>query len=313
MSTFYVNVYNTGSDIILGNTIAYVSVLGNDQTAQVGNFTKPFRTIQAAVNSSQTVNTVRVFQGTYAENVLLPERNFTIFLEAGVKLSGYNSVSFSSVQNSTVAGIIYTITGEYAEIAAGFDFKCLNSGFVSKSVFLKNLNLSAPNFIQSVLDRHNLDIDSCTGGVLNAYNQLFGTISIRNSRFTSIATYLSIGTLENVTTTGNISGPVVLTGCTIGGNLLWPDASGTPNVTYNVKNTQVNYVLVTRAAAIDVRGVFYNTVFKSKNGGGYSLIVGPNELDTTYSLTYYNCLANGTLRGQSQNKYFTTENASFII
>jgi hypothetical protein len=82
------------------NDIAFVSDSGNDGTAQVGNPTKPFLTIQSAINAVVNNSIVKVLGGTYTQDILINGRSNLVLDMSGCTYTTITTNGGFKVENS---------------------------------------------------------------------------------------------------------------------------------------------------------------------------------------------------------------------
>ncbi len=100
--------------ISLNAKVLYVDS-GFNGTPQNGNFSNPYKTIQQALNVSQNMDTIKVAQGTYNENITFPE-NKSIVLLGGYQKNNFtnrnNQLYTSSIKgNNNKAVVTITFSG----------------------------------------------------------------------------------------------------------------------------------------------------------------------------------------------------------
>jgi hypothetical protein len=116
---------NDTSDI--RNQTAFVSTTGDDATASVGDETKPFDTITAALTAVNSINNgiVYVKTGSYTENVEVPQgvsgnpytKKKHLYFESGTTVNG----NWTSASGGTNQGQEFHIYGKVSLIAAAGD------------------------------------------------------------------------------------------------------------------------------------------------------------------------------------------------
>ena len=83
--------------------ILFVSTTGNNSTAQIGDISKSYLTLESAVSASAAGDVIHVFQGTY---------NLTTTSSAGIAKDGINYYfEPGAVINKTTSGSMFNITG----------------------------------------------------------------------------------------------------------------------------------------------------------------------------------------------------------
>lgn len=163
--------------------ILYVATTGNDSTGTIGDLSKPYLTIEAAVSAAVSGDLIYVFTGTY---------NLTTTASAGIAKDG---VTYYFQPNTTVnkatTGAIFNITG----FTTGFNVYGLanfnKTGSGTNPIFLASAN--AFDFTFEAQDVTNT-VGQCFNLSLNAKN---GSIRCRHVKSTASVCFIFPGVYFN--------------------------------------------------------------------------------------------------------------------
>lgn len=269
-----VNIMSINSGVSVANTV-YVNELGNDNTAQRGSLTRPFATIERALNASIGGDTIEVFPGGYSVtgNMALDDRNYYFHKGATVELDTSGRIHVASLENFNIYGSFYltvdTSTEAYPiKIADGdciieFDQiycgtgKILISGQNSNTVF-KGVSEYAP--LQAV----NFIVDRTAESKFNNIDFFIDTaLEVKTSSTTLPTTYWNncrFGSISDITDGSpcpfSFSGSFGLEDCTF--KVGYAKFEAQPGYYGEVRNTKFNGGIITSGS------VYYdNCVFKT--------------------------------------------------
>lgn len=205
-----------GGALYGGNNTLYVSKQGSDATGTKGDRSKPYLTIQAAINAAVDGDVVLVMEGTYVENVALKDSVKLISETWGgatIQHTGTSNTYVMSSPDTTVLGqgVYYKIfiwgfriTNPTLETTikikaknlnvklAYLEVKSKNSSYLSK-IQLYPSSTSAGVFECDVVDINSISnvtqfgFDGAAGGVIEAVYAI-PTCHIKTCNFTEITT-----------------------------------------------------------------------------------------------------------------------------
>lgn len=111
----------------------FVTKDGNDSTGD-GSFSKPYLTIQAAVNAATSGDTIIIYPGSYTENVTVTSKTLGLIGHGGYlqqRVSIVGKVLFSSASFCTMNNISVNNGADYClEISAGSHHRFQNCNFI---------------------------------------------------------------------------------------------------------------------------------------------------------------------------------------
>lgn len=143
------------------STLLWVSTNGSDATAQRGRIDKPFSTIQAALTAALAGDTLMVAPGTYAENLVIPDKDGLAIVGQDVDTTIVTAAVGRTI--SWVAGIGASVRSfRLANVTIN------NSDAASDAIFLDGTNVPNPLTFLEVCSFDRVIVNKSNGG--NAIN-----------------------------------------------------------------------------------------------------------------------------------------------
>lgn len=176
------------------NTL-YVSADGSDTTAIRGRMDRPSKTISDAITKSVSGDIIKVFKGTYTENIILPStKNLDLDLTDNVTINGSISINLDNYRTINIYG--------------GVSSSITIDGSVSRH-YDRNLNISGHQTVTLTGNKpasrvNKLDLKNCIITGATTFTDLVENINISDSIVSSV-TYSKNLNIFNSRVTGIIN------------------------------------------------------------------------------------------------------------
>ena len=136
-----------GSSSVLTGNIAYVdAVNGNDGTAVLGDFSKPYLTVGAAITSATSGYTIVVRPGNYSNATQLLKDGVNWYFMAGAKVSQTNATGQAMFGDTGGNDAVCSITGYGVFIdTLGGEACIIKIGDAASNVYFEAQSISVGN------------------------------------------------------------------------------------------------------------------------------------------------------------------------